>query len=71
MILLELVEEYLKTNGYDGLCHSETGCGCRRGDLMPCGEPSPNCQPGYSVQPPKDSDADFWISPLKGDGDER
>jgi len=31
----EIVEKYLKKNGYDGLCSYE--CGCRMSSLFPCG----------------------------------
>lgn len=40
-----IVEQWLKTNGYDGLyCPSE--CACRVGDLMPCSEPGTACIAG-------------------------
>ena len=47
MDVREIVEEYLKANGYDGL-YSE-GCGCQASDLMPCDMPCEDCQPGYKV----------------------
>lgn len=31
----------------DGLYNPETACGCDINDLMPCGEPSPECELGY------------------------
>ena len=37
-----IVEDWLKTHGLDGLI-SEGGCGCRVGNLMPCGKPGTEC----------------------------
>ena len=42
----EIVADWLKANGYDGLCN-DVGCGCTLGDLMTCGEPSEYCVPGW------------------------
>jgi len=45
--VIEIVSEWLKENGYDGLCGDE--CGCILGDLMCCdSDMSLNCQPAYS-----------------------
>lgn len=46
--LKEIIAQWLKDNSYDGLLHADTCCGCALDDLMPCGEPSPNCEPGYA-----------------------
>jgi len=40
----KIVEDWLKTKGYDGLCEPETGCGCGLDDFAPCGEMTGNCQ---------------------------
>lgn len=42
----EIVGKWLKTNGYDGLYY-DSDCGCKVDDLMVCGEPNPDCSPGY------------------------
>ena len=43
----EIVEQYLRTNGFDGL-YSELGeCGCGIGDLMPCDSPCDICEPAF------------------------
>lgn len=34
---LELAANYLKANGYDGLCSVDEECGCSIDDLAPCG----------------------------------
>jgi hypothetical protein len=43
----KIVKDYLKKNGFDGLCTED--CGCRNDDLMPCGEGFINCVPGHLV----------------------
>ena len=40
----EIIIEYLKKNGFDGLWVDE--CGCEIDDLMPCGSYSGYCKPG-------------------------
>jgi hypothetical protein len=43
----EIVADYLKANGYDGLCCD--GCGCGLGDhFMPCEERFVGCKPAYA-----------------------
>lgn len=63
--LCDMVKRWLQDNRFDGLCHSDSECGCSLEDLMLCGEPSPECEAAYSAPPPKDSDADTWFSPTK------
>ena len=46
----EIVKKYLEENGYGGLWNGgelEEPCGCFLDDLIPCGEPCDECQPGY------------------------
>ena len=44
-----IVEKYLKSNGYDGLCNPGIECGCSLGnDFMPCRDAHHNCMPGYN-----------------------
>jgi len=46
MTAREIVEKYLRDNGYDGLCGEE--CGCSIDDLMPCDyDCTSGCEPGY------------------------
>lgn len=49
MTIPEIVTEWLKARGYDGLAGDE--CGCKLDDLMPCGEPHlVDCVPGHRVK---------------------
>jgi hypothetical protein len=49
----EIIEKYLRDNGYAGLCAEE--CGCGLDDFMPCsGEWQLDCKPAYAVKCPKD-----------------
>ena len=41
-----IVREWLECTGYDGLFSPMLGCACDHTDLMPCGEPMPDCQAG-------------------------
>ncbi len=43
----EIITQYLKDNGYDGLYNGEGPCGCLAEDLFPCGEMFDECSPGY------------------------
>ncbi len=45
----EIVEDWLRKNGYDGLWQdTEEGCGCGLDDLAPCGEVNmEDCRAGY------------------------
>ena len=43
----EIVKGWLKEHGYDGLCCPASECGCLLDDLIPCGWPYMDCEPGY------------------------
>lgn len=55
--LPEMLSQWLKEHGYDGLCSDRYECGCLVGDLMPCGEPSEHCAAGYKGPPNEDGGA--------------
>ena len=62
MNVKEIVTEYLKDNGFDGLVDDEE-CGCDLKDLMPCEGTigaCTRCVPGYRGHDPT-GDADFCI----------
>lgn len=66
----EIVKEYLKQNGYDGLLHKDEWCACLIDDLMPCGEPNPGCVSGYKgacTGGDCDGDCDYHIYADKAD----
>lgn len=65
MDLHEIVKEWLVENGYDGLCHSDSECGCSVDDFMPCSEPNQFCEAGHQEKAPEGSECDFWIVPGK------
>ena len=52
----EIVRFRLITCCYDGL-YLRDECGCPLRDLMPCGQPSPQCAAGYK----KMSDDGDWV----------
>lgn len=73
----EIVVEYLRANGYDGLYNDEE-CGCSLEDFMPCGECLCYCIPGVKKPMPEGGEGigpkvnlpDFKC-PICGDPDER
>lgn len=58
----EIVKEWLKAQGYDGLFNEAGECACLLEDLAPCGELSGECQAGHKIQC-SDVVDDFQIVP--------
>lgn len=56
MTVREIVYEWLRAKGYDGLCEPVTGCACKLDDLMPCDGDCQECQAGHSSI----ADDGFW-----------
>jgi len=50
MTIQDIIRKYLIENGYTGLCHIDTECGCGLDELY-CTEYCPNkeCEPAYAV----------------------
>ena len=65
--VLEIVEDYLKRNGFDGLYNSELECGCSISNLNPCGDIKNDCTAGYQVEAPPKDDYDNYIYNSKND----
>lgn len=61
MELCQIVSEWLRENGYDGLCNGDLECGCLRTDLAPCGFPGITCEAGYA-RPPREDEPEFGDS---------
>jgi len=53
MNALQIVEEYLKANGFDGLWN-DSECGCSVDDLAPCNESFSRCKPGHLIEVDED-----------------
>ncbi len=45
----DIVTEYLRANGYDGLCNAHYECECSIGILFACGEYDKRCTAGHKV----------------------
>ena len=59
MTVQEIVEKYLRDNGYDGL-YRFSYCDCDLSDLMNCDAAyALDCQPGYKI--PKENDEEDYI----------
>jgi hypothetical protein len=63
MNVREIVKQWLKDNGYDGLWSDD--CGCQIDDLMPCCDYCTNCKPGYKHEEEKGGEYDYTIRPYK------
>ena len=61
----DIVMEWLKERGYDGLFNSDGECGCLVDDLAPCGEGMSTCVPGYKRMGRDDEECDWYIGPEK------
>jgi hypothetical protein len=47
MTVDDILRDWLKSHGYDGLCNGDDGCGCMVSSLAPCGNVSLHeCKPG-------------------------
>jgi hypothetical protein len=68
MNVKEIIEKYLRDNGYDGLCYADEECGCLLEDLIPCGEPCDQCVPGYNGADPS-GEHDSFIYEKKEDAE--
>lgn len=72
MNVRQIVEQWLRANGYDGL--SGLDCCCEVNDLMPCGEYVDGCEAGYKVPCPgaedcaADGDCPWHINTSKPKG---
>jgi len=49
MTCLDIIIEYLKAHGFDGLVNEDIECGCALGDLQPCASNMSECKPGHKV----------------------
>ncbi len=49
MTIQDIIKEWLKDHGHDGLVHPETTCGCGIDGLFPCGEYfNVDCEAAYN-----------------------
>jgi hypothetical protein len=59
MTVKEIIQAYLKANGYDGLCNPIDPCGCSAEDLCACIECMDNCVPANKHIVEADDENDF------------
>ncbi len=64
MTVKEIMTQWLKDNGYDGL-FAPGECACAANDLMPCCESCEWCEPGYVQGPDPDGECDFMLGASK------
>ena len=63
MNVYEIVKQYLKENGYDGLCNSDAECGCNFDHLMVCESCCADCVSAYNHGEMRGYD--YYMSPEK------
>jgi len=68
MTVKEILIEWLKSKGHDGLFNEDAGCGCGFDDFIPCGGDwgLSDCQPGKKKIATKE-DIDEWAEYEIGD----
>jgi len=47
MTVKGIIAKFLDENGYDGLYDDTGECGCKKDDLIPCGDYCGGCKPGF------------------------
>ena len=47
MTTKDIIINYLKENGFDGLVQIDLECGCGIDDLAPCDQMAIDCEPAY------------------------
>lgn len=52
MNVIEIIKDWLKQHGYDGLRADDAECGCKVDCLMPCNSPCNSCEAGYKGPDP-------------------
>ena len=62
MNIYDIIREYLKKNGYDGLVSEDYECGCALDDFCPC-EMIGNCLAAYKW--PGDEESAFYMRTMK------
>ena len=59
MTVREIVIDWLKAHGCDGLCHCDSECGCRLDDFTPCFEPGFDCVAGVKGSGPSEYEGEY------------
>jgi hypothetical protein len=63
MTALDILHDWLKTNGYDGLVDDNGECGCELGNLVMCESDPTSCIAGHKVECDCGEDCSFHIAP--------
>ncbi len=63
--VIEIVKDWLKEHGFDGLYNVDSQCGCAVDDFVLCGQIYLDCQAGYKAKMGSDSEDDYGIGPEK------
>ena len=63
MTVKDILTDYLKKNGFDGLAN--TDCGCKVDDLASCCHDCLDCEPAYNRPDLLQEGYGFWMCPEK------
>lgn len=61
----EIVEKFLRENGFDGLFCEDLDCACNLEDLITCQDDCHECEAGYNVPCEDTSEYNFCIGRKK------
>ena len=65
MNVLEIIKQYLKEKGYDGLYSDIGECACTIEEVENCGCIGEECMPGYLQECEEGNEYDYSIVPYK------
>ena len=67
----DILEAWLRANGYDGLADEYGECGCELADLVPCGGPNTeSCVAGHRIECLCGEGCEWHMAPGKRPGKE-
>jgi len=64
LTVCDILKQWLKDHGHDGLIGPEGECGCGLDDLIPCEDAFDGCCPAYRGPDP-DREGDFLMYPTR------
>jgi len=65
MTVHDILIDWLKAHGCEGLCHGDCDCGCHFDNFIPCAEADFDCVAAVTGPVPSDAEfeADHWMTP--------
>jgi len=60
MNVRDIIKQYLRCHGFDGLVNTEVPCGCTLSDMCPCEGDGLECLPAYKHYDPRPGKEHMW-----------